>query len=193
MSIYAKKKSYRQIYEEYHGPIGYDDQGRRLEIHHIDGNHNNNSINNLKLVTIQEHYNIHYSQGDWLACKLILSRIAQEPDTQSKLMTFENLKRVKNGTHPFLGGEVARQTQRKRVENKTHHLLKRDDGSSITSDRVKNGTHPLLGPANNKRRLAEGTHPTQLMISCVCCRKTTNIAAFGRRHKNCVPSLLLML
>ena len=50
---------HRKIYERYNGsiPDGY-------EIHHIDGNHKNNDPKNLKAVTMQEHYNIHYQQGD---------------------------------------------------------------------------------------------------------------------------------
>jgi hypothetical protein len=61
------KINYRKIYEKIKGPIpkGY-------EIHHIDGNHNNNDIDNLKCVSIQEHYEIHKKQGDWGACRKIL-------------------------------------------------------------------------------------------------------------------------
>ena len=45
MAKYETKK-HRKIYEQYHGiKIPKD-----MEIHHIDGNHSNNDINNLKLV-----------------------------------------------------------------------------------------------------------------------------------------------
>ena len=63
-------KQHRKIYEQYHGIKIPED----MEIHHIDGTHTNNDISNLKLVTWQEHYNIHYSQGDWAACLLISGR-----------------------------------------------------------------------------------------------------------------------
>lgn len=54
---------YRKIYQQYYGeiPKGY-------HIHHIDGNRSNNCIENLKCVTSKEHYDIHYSQGDYGAC-----------------------------------------------------------------------------------------------------------------------------
>lgn len=66
---------YRKLYEEIHGIIPIDDHGRSFEIHHIDGNHNNNSIVNLIAVSIEEHYNIHYKQGDYNACSLICKRM----------------------------------------------------------------------------------------------------------------------
>jgi len=51
-------KNYRKVYESYYGAIPKDSNGRSYEIHHVDGNHDNNNISNLKLVTIEEHYNI---------------------------------------------------------------------------------------------------------------------------------------
>jgi len=60
MTIY-NTTNYRKIYEQYYGPIPRDEQGRSYEIHHIDGNHSNNDPTNLKCVSIQEHYDIHYS------------------------------------------------------------------------------------------------------------------------------------
>ena len=61
------KKHYRLIYEEYYNfcLLPY------IEIHHIDGNHSNDSIENLMAVTAQEHYEIHLAQGDKAAAALI--------------------------------------------------------------------------------------------------------------------------
>jgi hypothetical protein len=56
-------KNYRKIWEEYNGkkiPKGY-------HIHHIDGNHSNNDPNNLICCSPQEHWNIHFQQGDPVA------------------------------------------------------------------------------------------------------------------------------
>ena len=66
---------HRTIYEANFGPIPKDETDRSYEIHHIDGDKNNNSIDNLKCVSIQEHYDIHYRQGDWGACLIMSSRM----------------------------------------------------------------------------------------------------------------------
>jgi hypothetical protein len=58
-----KTVNYRKLWEIANNttiPKGY-------HIHHIDGNHNNNDINNLMCVSPEEHHNIHLSQGDIVA------------------------------------------------------------------------------------------------------------------------------
>jgi len=68
-------KLHRKIWTDAFGPIPVDEMGRSYEIHHIDGNNKNNNINNLKCVTIQEHFKIHESQGDYEACLRIARRM----------------------------------------------------------------------------------------------------------------------
>ena len=67
--------NYRKIWEASHGAIPYDSSGRKMEIHHIDGDRSNNELSNLQLVTIDEHYDIHHANGDWAACQSIINRI----------------------------------------------------------------------------------------------------------------------
>ena len=57
--------NYRKIWERVNGPIPKDEHGISYDIHHIDGNRSNNSIENLKCVSVQEHFDIHHKQGDW--------------------------------------------------------------------------------------------------------------------------------
>ena len=40
---------YRKLWESHNGPIPKDNEGRSYEIHHVDGNHQNNVIENLKI------------------------------------------------------------------------------------------------------------------------------------------------
>ena len=54
--------NYRKIWEEFHGKIPKDDQGRTFDIHHIDGNRKNNSIDNLICLSIEDHYKVHLKQ-----------------------------------------------------------------------------------------------------------------------------------
>ena len=68
-------QNYRKIWESCFGAAPIDEFGRPFDIHHLDGNRNNNEISNLKAVSIREHYNIHYNQGDWGACVMIKKRL----------------------------------------------------------------------------------------------------------------------
>lgn len=68
-------KIYRKIYIKHNGFIPKDETGRTYDIHHIDGNHSNNEYQNLKAVSIQEHFDIHYAQGDWSAAAAIAKRM----------------------------------------------------------------------------------------------------------------------
>jgi hypothetical protein len=177
---------YRKIYEDHFGPIPKDNDGRTYDIHHLDGKHSNNSPENLRALSVQDHYDIHYQQGDWGACVLLANRILILPEEKSRLMQLENTKRIQNGTHNLLGGEVARvsakqrltngthhflnsefqskvlQIQLEKVKNGTHHLMKKDDGTSVSSNRVENGTHHFLDSEFqrdiNLNRVKNGTH-----------------------------------
>ena len=54
----ARDRIYRKIYVKAHGPVpkGY-------HIHHIDGDPNNNNLENLIAVTPEEHYRLHLEMG----------------------------------------------------------------------------------------------------------------------------------
>ena len=79
MCIYCGTEKYREIYKNHYGPIPIDTTGRRYDIHHIDNNHSNNNPKNLKAVSLQEHYDIHYGQGDFVACWLIVRKLKISP------------------------------------------------------------------------------------------------------------------
>lgn len=165
MTIYKKRTDshlYRKIYEKQHGPIPKDTEGRTYEIHHIDGDHSNNDINNLKAVTIQEHYDIHYAQGDITACLLMAKRMKLSPEEKSKLAK----KQFENGANPFIDyltpeqlSNKGKKANRTRVENGTHNFLGKMNPSH---ERVKNGTHNWQDSEGNRRqqmiRVAAGDH-----------------------------------
>jgi|688.fasta_scaffold80405_4 hypothetical protein len=65
---------YRKIWEKVYGKIPVDEKGRSYEIHHIDGNRNNNSLENLQCLSIEEHYRLHLEKGDYAAANLIAKR-----------------------------------------------------------------------------------------------------------------------
>lgn len=167
--------SYRKIWEAVNGPIPYDTDGRRMEIHHVDGNRRNNSLENLKLVTIQEHYDIHYAQGDWAACQSIANRMKVSHAEKSKLCSELANKRVADGTHHFQDpGFIAADSIRKSVtrRGKSHPLYGKKMSKSTTDKQsaahkklVEQGTHHLQQNDHRVRmrnvslaKLEAGTH-----------------------------------
>ena len=163
MCTYCNTKNYRKIYENHIGIIPREANGRTYEIHHIDGNHSNNSPSNLIAVTLQEHYDIHYSQNDYDACRLMkLQRMDYTPEEISKLASEGAAQRVKDGTHHWLNGKIQSQAQQKMVEHGVHNFQTKKDGTNIQTKRVKNGTHHFLGGdiqrKSNVARVNNKTH-----------------------------------
>ena len=97
---------YRQIWIDHNGPIPYDEQGRSFEIHHINGNHDDNRLENLQCVSIQEHYDIHLRQCDYAACILLAERMNKSGEELSRLSKANAELRVKSGTHPWLNANI---------------------------------------------------------------------------------------
>lgn len=136
MSIYKKNRTpskvYRKIYERHHGVIPKDDQGRTYEIHHIDGNDTNNLPENLVALSINDHYELHYQQKDWVACLAMSHRMKLSPEEKSN---------------------IARKAMKVRMSDPSYvnPFSKRQDGSSVASDRVAAGFKPKIrvGPENN--------------------------------------------
>jgi hypothetical protein len=73
------------IWKKNFGDIPKDNEGRSYEIHHLDGNHQNNNIDNLVCIPIAEHYQRHHERGDWGACVLIAKRMKMSPDFISEI------------------------------------------------------------------------------------------------------------
>ena len=168
MCIYCGTNNYRKIYEYHYGPILKDRFGRSLEVHHIDGNHQNNNPLNLALVTIDEHYAIHYERGDYCACYYMSIRMKLSPAEISVLSRKTQLKRVAEGSHHFQSGKIQSATHKKRVKNGTHHFLDPELARKAANDRISNGTHP-----------------SQIKISCIHCHRVASSNVFNRWHSKC--------
>ena len=69
------KENYRKIWEKHFGKIPVDENGRSYDIHHLDGNKSNNNVENLIAVSIKDHFDIHFKQGDFNACNAISLRM----------------------------------------------------------------------------------------------------------------------
>jgi hypothetical protein len=67
-------QNYRSIWKKHFGEIPKDENGQTYEIHHIDRNRNNNSIDNLMCVSKDEHIEIHFKAKEYAAAYAILKR-----------------------------------------------------------------------------------------------------------------------
>lgn len=177
---------YKKIWIEAHGAIPRDENGISYEIHHLNGDRTDNRLSNLVCVSIQEHFDIHFAQGDFKACQLIAGRMnnpnlgKKMSDLYKKKQSEIQKKKVLDGTHHLLSGEIQTKANSDRVKkgthnfqqqssidriikqnyeqikNGTHPLLKREDGSSVGRDvsrkRIKNGTHHFLNPEFHKNK-----------------------------------------
>lgn len=70
----GKYKNHRHVWIKHYGSIPYDENGQTYEIHHIDGNKDNNDISNLLCLSIREHSQIHFNKGEYAAAYAILKR-----------------------------------------------------------------------------------------------------------------------
>ena len=61
---------YRKVWQQHHNASLLPG----IEIHHIDGDHNNSHPDNLLAVTPEEHYYLHLQNGDYGAASLISNR-----------------------------------------------------------------------------------------------------------------------
>lgn len=144
MCIYCGTSNYRKIYKNHHGDIPKDDTGRKFDIHHIDGNHDNNDPKNLIALSINDHYSVHYKQGDFVACYLIARKLKLSKEELSRLLSLANKQRVADGRHNF---------------------QKRGDGTSVASDSVKNGTNRLVGKGLSHPKVDKKVYCFQNKIS----------------------------
>jgi hypothetical protein len=190
--------TYRSVYIRHYGLIPKDENGRSYEIHHIDGDHTNDDISNLKAISIQEHYDIHYAQGDWNSCVLISRHMNISHEEKSELARRAALERVEQGTHQFVGESNPVYEQ---LKTNTHPFQKRADGTSVTSDKVKNGTHPFLGGKiqsdSCNRMLNDGTHIFLKINSyewtCSLCGRVGKHKFNERRHTDSCKRKILNL
>lgn len=102
-------KSYRKIWRDVNGPIPKDEDGRSYEIHHINGDHSDNRLENLKCVSIREHFEIHLSQGDYGAAAAVAKRMKIAPEEQKRLDSLAGKQafKEKKGFHAFTAEEKA--------------------------------------------------------------------------------------
>lgn len=117
--------NYRKIWENHHGEIPKDENGRKYDVHHIDGNRKNNNIENLKAVSIKEHYDIHKKQGDWQACHIIMKRLK---------LSIEEQKEINKKISETKSGKKKTESHKKKI---SESLRGRKNGAPSESTKMK--------------------------------------------------------
>ena len=101
-----------------------------------------------------------------------------------------NQNRILNGTHNFIGGDIPRKNQLKRVAQGIHQWI---GNKNPSIERIKNGKHlwqtekhKLATAENNKKRFANGSHHFLKTTKCPHCLKDGQLTAMKRWHcENC--------
>lgn len=102
INTFMKKRiNYRQIWISYHGKIPKDSDGRSFDIHHLDSNSDNNSVDNLIAVSAYDHYCIHRDKGEYGAAAMIAKRMKVKPEDLSETVKLQMKELVQSGKHNF--------------------------------------------------------------------------------------------
>ena len=122
---------YRKIWMKHHGktiPENY-------EIHHIDGDRTNDSIDNLVCLHIDEHLEVHREQGDWGAVAAIEMRRGNREGIRAAASKFQK-GQLEKGTHNFQTMSKERRTE---VSKKTmQDRIASGSGAFVVEDVVEN-------------------------------------------------------
>ena len=190
MSNYQSPKprriNYRKIYPEHYGPIPIDEEGRKYDIHHIDGDHTNNDPNNLQAVPIKEHFAIHRAMKDWRSCHAIALRMKISPEEKSELARKAAYAQIAAGTHNFSDPEKRKEFIARRKANGRHPWLGGKIQREVNQRKLLDGTHHLLDGGIQReaalKRMAEGTDNTQRIHTCPICMTTGKGPRMFRYH-----------
>ena len=187
-NTYQPKTNYRKIYEQHYGPIPVDSDGRTYDIHHIDGDRSNNSPANLIAVSIADHYNIHYAQGEHGACLRIGQRMQLSPDkivliaqkigraNKGKKRTEESKSKMRNRK---LG---IKQTDKQKAHKYNRVVSAETREKSRNSNLGKSRSNQTCQnvSAAVKTQIANGTHSSQIKYSCVDCKTIYSITNLSK-------------
>jgi len=173
MSKYYKE-NYRKIWSNYYGEIPKDKNGRTYDIHHKDGNKENNSIENLEALSITDHFLIHFNQGDIEACAAISLRM-DNINFKGYTLSEETKKKLSDcklgDKNPMKKSENAKKVSKA--------LTGRKIPKEVTEKRLKSrlGFKHSLSTINKMKK-------PKSKIECPHCKKMGGISQMKRWHFN---------
>ena len=163
--------TYRKIWENTFGKIPVDENGRSYEIHHIDGNRKNNSIENLKCVSIEEHLQLHLEQKNEAAVHAITIRM--NGDSKGWKHSEETKKKMRQSALGKAGTNLGRVWSKETNEKRSKSLLgkKRPDEVKIKMRKPKSTTENMKGERKK--------------INCPNCNLIIGNSGIGMHLKKC--------
>ena len=165
--------NYREIWENVNGPIPVDSDGRKYEIHHIDGNRKNNSIENLQCITIEEHYRTHLEQKDYQAAGIIASRMK---------VSKEELEIIRKGVSEKTLGKPKPWLRRPRVKKECRYCGELNGGGGHEKSCKGNPNRkPTFKP--NLSKTIKGIPKRK--IPCKFCSKQVSLGNLKRHESSC--------
>lgn len=112
------------------------------------------------------------------------AKLAMERETHINIIDNPSQQRSRNGNHQWYkddnGISVGDETNKKRIKEGTHNWL----GPESNQKRIVNGTHNFLGSSYNEKMLNSGTHPSQQKVTCECCGWTVSVGMLKRWHSD---------
>lgn len=194
MTLYGE---HIRCWKKVFGEIPKDANGRSYEIHHIDGNPNNNDISNLQCVTIDEHYKIHLERGEFGAAFLIAGRMSKRPEDIAEIARKGTLERIRNGTHNFLDPNFPRSMDHNigyvvAIDTRTNDVCRitKEDFDAYdyyvgaNTNRKMKSIHTNRG--HNKGKRWKQSTKRQNIVVCPHCNKSGDASGLRRWHfDNC--------
>lgn len=183
--------NYRQIWQQVNGPIPVDEQGRSYEIHHVDGNRENNDVANLKCITVEEHYRIHLQQRDYYAAWIIgqrLNRSVEELDEIKKQMSLAKKGKLSS----FAGKKHSDETKKKMSESAKRRGISEEQQKKMALARTGVKRKPFSEEhiaklsASHKGKSSVQKGVSYGIVECPYCSKTGGAPGMKKHHfKNC--------
>lgn len=165
--------NYRKIWINKFGEIPKDENGITYEIHHIDGNSKNNNIENLQCLSIKEHFDVHYLQNDWYACKLIAERLNIDPVIRKEILK-EAGRKI---SIALKGRKFPKNSERYKKLSETLKGRKRPDQSERLRGRERIDS---LGKLKGRKLSPENIAKRKITLSLQPIRKCTYCDKYGK-------------
>lgn len=203
----AHHSVYRKIWEEAHGPIPTDANGRTYEIHHIDGDRNNSDLSNLICLSIEDHYKLHLAQGDYneamavyhrmnkspeevaRVCSEIMKARMAQPEEQERSRKLMLDRWANNKDYAEKMRKILAECSRQRVADGTHNFYDTEFRSrhqskllAITREKVRKGTHNFQTQEFAEASSARAKKRNAVFYTCPHCGTEGKGAVMKRHH-----------